>query len=333
MGESKFTTEQSPEKTMIRNLTRLSLLLVTLGILGVVTAVAQDRKPEDQRVRTVTIPISLFTRDEIRSGQISEFIEAGFLSVKENGQDATILSIRTVTNTPIHIAIVIQEDLVGTFNLQLKEISNFIRTLPADSRVMVAYMRSGSIEIRQRFTTDLDRAASSLRIVSGSESFAPRSPFGSVDEVLSRFDSLPTGRRAIMLFSDGVDPYDRFDTLFPSQSPDLERATLKAQRSGVAIYSFYNEATFTKTGSSRFVTAGQGSLNKLSEETGGKAFFSGSFAPVSYEPFFKELSGMLSRQFALTYMSTNMKKGYYRVEVTSTNPEVRVEHPRGYFYR
>ena len=318
---------------MTNKISKFLLSLMILATCGLISVSAQKANQDDQRVRTVTIPISLFTKEELRTGQISEFIEAGFIGVKENGQDSTILSIRTVASTPIHIAILIQEDLVGGFNLQLKEISNFIRTLPADSRVMVAYMRSGSLDVRQRFTTDLDKAAASLRIVSGSDSFAPRSPYGSVDELLNKFESLPTGRRAIMLFSDGVDPYDRLDSLFQSQSPDLERAILKAQRSGVAVYSFYNEATFTKNGNSRFVNAGQGSLNKLSQETGGKAFFSGSFAPVSYDPFFKELSGMISRQFALTYLSKNMKKGYYRVDVTSTNPDVRVEHPRGYFYR
>ena len=324
--------QEDPGETMNRRLKIHFLLIALFGILCVTDSVAQDRR-QDERVRTVTIPISLFTKQEIRSGQINEFIEAGFLAVRENGQERTILSIRTVANTPIHIAILIQEDLGGAFNLQLKEISDFIRTLPADSRVMVAYMRSGSVDVRQRFTTDLDRAAASLRIVSGAESFAPRSPYGSVDDVLDRFDSLPTGRRAIMLFSDGVDQFDRLDTLFPTQSPDLERAILKAQRKGVAIYSIYNEATYTRTGVSRFVNAGQNSLNRLSEETGGKAFFSGSFAPVSYDPFFRELSGMISRQFALTYLSTDMKKGYYRVDVTSTNPDVKVEHPRGYYYR
>jgi hypothetical protein len=28
-----------------------------------------------------------------------------------------------------------------------------------------------------------------------------------------------------------------------------------------------------------------------------------------------------------------MKKGYYKVHVSSTNPEVKVEHPKGYYYR
>jgi len=292
-----------------------------------------QREVQDQRVRTVTIPISLFTKEELRTGRIQEFIEAGFISVKEDNEEMTILSLRTVTTTPIHIAILIQEDLVGTFNLQLKEIANFIRTLPPDSRVMVGYLRSGSVDVRQRFTNDLDKAVKSLRIVSGSESFAPRSPFGSVDEVLNRFDAVPTGRRAIMLFSDGMDAYDRGDMMFATKSPDLERATLKAQRKGVAVYSFYNEASMTRTGNSRLVNIGQSNLNRLSEETGGKAFFAGSFAPISYIPFLEELSGMLSRQFALTYLSTNMKKGYHRVAVTSTNPDVRIEHPRGYYYR
>ena len=54
---------------------------------------------------------------------------------------------------------------------------------------------------------------------------------------------------------------------------------------------------------------------------------------MSFEPFFKDMSLLLSRQFALTYLSTHMKKGYHKLEITSTNPEVKIEHPKGYFYR
>ena len=79
--------------------------------------------------------------------------------------------------------------------------------------------------------------------------------------------------------------------------------------------------------------ASQGALEKLSEETGGRAFSHGSIAPVSYLPFFKDLVLSLNRQFSLTYLSTHMKKGYHSVNVRSTNPEVKIEHPRGYYYR
>ncbi|MCB1023005.1 MAG: hypothetical protein KDB79_01350, partial [Acidobacteria bacterium] len=91
--------------------------------------------------------------------------------------------------------------------------------------------------------------------------------------------------------------------------------------------------TYTETGNRLLIGNGQGSLNRISRETGGKAFFQGSFTPVSYQPFFRDLTMSLNRQFALTYLSTHMKKGYHRVEVLSTNPEVRIEHPKGYYYR
>jgi len=28
-----------------------------------------------------------------------------------------------------------------------------------------------------------------------------------------------------------------------------------------------------------------------------------------------------------------MNKGYHRVEVSSTNPDIKVEHPKGYYFR
>jgi len=118
-----------------------------------------------------------------------------------------------------------------------------------------------------------------------------------------------------------------------TKSQDLEQAMLKAKRKGVAIYSFYSPTTTTQDGNSNFIYAAQGALNKLSEETGGRAFYQGSIAPISYLPFFKELNIALNRQYSLTYVSTHMNKGYHKILVTSTNPEVKIEHPKGYYYR
>jgi len=54
---------------------------------------------------------------------------------------------------------------------------------------------------------------------------------------------------------------------------------------------------------------------------------------VSFVPFLRDIDLLLVRQFALTYLSTHMNQGYHRVEVTSTNPDVKIEHPKGYYYR
>ena len=197
---------------------------------------------------------------------------------------------------------------------------------------MVAYVRGGSLQIRQRFTEDLGKAADSLRIVFSNSSASPRNPFDGVVDALNRFDALPAGRRAILLVSDGVDVSNGVEQT-PGQSLDLDRAILRAQRRSVAVFSIYSPTILTENAGSRLIMNGQGSLQKLSDETGGRSFFQGSIAPISFLPFFRELSILLNRQFLLSYLSTHMNRGYHKVEVLSTNPEIKIEHPKGYYYR
>lgn len=285
-----------------------------------------------QQVRTVTIPISIYTKKELRQGQAEEFVQADRLTVIEDDDEQTILSIRSVAQTPMALAVLIQDDLSTEFNTKLEDIRRFIRGLPKGSRVMVAYIRGGSLQVRQRFTDDLERAARAVRIVTGSGA-APRSPYDGVADALNRFDALPTGRRAILLFSDGLDTSEGIEAFSSVQSTDMQRAVLNAQRKSVAVYSIYSSTSLTASSNSQFVLNGQSGLVKLSDETGGRAFFQGSGTPVNLEPFFRDLNLLLGRQFSLTYLSTHMDKGYHKVRVTSTNPEVKIEHPRGYYYR
>ena len=303
-----------------------------IAVLAPSQGLAQKRQ-DGQKVRTVSIPVSIYTKQELREGQSEELLQVDRLTVLENSGEKTILSIRSVTEAPLALAVLIQDDLGSSFNLQLRDIKDFIRNLPKGSRVMVGYLRGGSMETRQRFTTDLESAANSIRIVASSNAVSPRSPYDGVIDTLKRFDALPAGRRAILLMSDGVDRSMGFDTASPAQSIDLDRAIRSAQRRSVAVFSFYSPTVLTERGQTRPVLFGQGSLQKISDETGGRAFFSGSLAPVSFDPFFRDLNLLLNRQFYLTYLSDNMKRGYYRVEVTSTNPEIKIEHPRGYYYR
>ena len=311
-------------------------ILISLVISLLVPAALVAQKPEDPeqpRVRTVSIPISIFTKQELRQGQTEEYVQAERLIVKEDREDQTVLSIRSVTDAPLALAILVQEDLSSSFNLQIDDLKKFIRALPPGSRVMVAYLRGGTLQVRQKFTDDLNAAAQSLRIVVSSSSAAPRNPFDGVIDALNRFDALPAGRRAVLLISDGLDVSQGLSNSSPSQSIDLERAIERSQKRSVAVFAFYNPASITEGGDSRLVMNGQGSLLKLADETGGRAFFQGSIGPISFEPFFRQLSTLLTRQFLLSYLSTHMKRGYHRVEVLSTNPEVKIEHPKGYYYR
>lgn len=307
-------------------------LLASLLMAGSVFA-QPDNTKANQRVRTVSIPISIFTKEELRHGQADEFVQADRLIVREDKEEQTILSIRSVVEAPLALAILVQDDLSSSFNLQLKDLKKFIRSLPRGSKVMVAYIRGGTLQIRQRFTDDLDQAADSLRIVASSTTVAPRNPYDGVIDALNRFDAMPAGRRAVLLISDGLDITQGLSNSTPGESLDLERAITRAQRRAVSVFSIYNPASVTEGGDQRLVLNGQGSLARLAEETGGRAFFQGSIAPINVEPFFRELSLLLNRQFLLSYLSTHMKRGYHRVEVLSTNPSIKIEHPKGYYYR
>ncbi len=293
----------------------------------------QKKNQRDKSVRPVTLPISIFTKTELKENQLTEFVEAGNIFVKEDGEEQVVLSIRSVSNTPLTLAIVIQDDLEPVVNLELKRIAEFIKNLPKGSRVMVGYVRAGGLQVRQKFTEDLEKAAASLKIISGSAAVATNDPYEALSEALERFDGLPNGRRAVLFISDGYDATRGSSALSTLDSLSLERSITKAQRRSAAVYSIFAAGSYTRNAAGSVVLGSQGALNKLASETGGRAFFSGTHTPVSFDPFFKDLVVTLNRQFAITYLSTHMKKGFHRVEVYSTNPEVRIEHPKGYRYK
>lgn len=278
-------------------------------------------------VRSVTIPVTVNRRG---SNAAREELQTLELVVQEDGEAQEILAARGEDRAPLTLAVLLQDDLASSVGNELKGLVSFLRGLPANSRAMVAYLRAGSPQIRQRFTTDLERAAKSLRIPAGSPYAAPYNPYVELVDVLKRFDAQPTGRRAVLLVSDGVDISRGIDSSAPGQSIDLSRAIAEAQRRGVAVYTIYSPTALTAGGNFILVGNGQGSLKRLSEETGGQAFFQGTGAPISFDPFLRELAGLLSRQFALTYLSTHPNKDFHRIKLQTTQTDVRLAYPAGY---
>ena len=158
---------------------------------------------------------------------------------------------------------------------------------------------------------------------------APYNPYVEVIEAAKRFDAQPAGRRAILLVSDGLDVSHGVDSSSPGQSLDLQRAITEAQRRSIAIYSFYAPTAVTSS-DGNMIANGQSSLQKLSDETGGQAFFQGLGVPTSFDPFIKKVNAALERQIALTYLSTHLNKGFHRVKIVSPTPGVEVHYPAGY---
>ena len=306
-----------------------ALLIAAVAFLLVPGQFVQSQSDQrDGRLRgsakPVTVPVTIKVR------RPTPEVEMRFVNylLREDGEVQTILSMRRASESPITLALLIQDDLVSSVSTEAKPLANFVRSLPPGSRVMIGYIRTGTLDVRRKFTAELERAAKGVRPPMGLASASPYNPYVEVIEALRRFDSQPLGRRAIVLVSDGLDTSHGVDSSSPSQSLDLQRAINEAQRLSVAIYSIYAPSA---SGSAALLGLnGQSCLQRLSNETGGRAFFEGTGAPVSFDPFLKEIDASISMQIALTYLSTHPEKGFHRLEIKPLEPDVEIRHPTGY---
>ncbi len=206
----------------------------------------------------------------------------------------------TTVRVPLNLAVLIQDDLVPRVGNELKITGEFIRSLPAGSRVMVGYIRAGSLQVRQAFTADLEQASRSLRIPVGSTAVSPFNPYVEVREALRQFPEGGSNRNALLLISDGLDSSRGFDFSSAVNSIDLERAVREAKQRDVAVYSFYAPSVGLTSHSRRAVSFGQSALNRISDETGGKAFFQGT-SFVTFNAYFERLSRTLNEQHGVAY--------------------------------
>lgn len=196
---------------------------------------------------------------------------------------------------PVNLAILIQDDLVSHVSNELNITRGFIQSLPEGSQVMVGYIRSGSLQVRQPFTSDLGTAARSLRILVSSISASPYNPYVEVLEALRKFDSKGKNPNVLLLISDGLDASRGFDAASVLNSIDLERATAEAKRRDVAVFSFYAPSVGLTRQNLLAASWGQSSLNRISHETGGKAFFQGTTDFVTFNSYFERLTRALNK--------------------------------------
>src|SRR6266851_4775348 len=305
--------------------TKVILFAAIFSLLAAAQLVEAQRGQPDGRkgggAKPVTVPVMIRVAKREVEMRFVNYI------LKEDGELQMILSMRPATENPITLAVLMQDDLVSSIGTETKGIANFVHRLPNGSRVMIGYIRSGSLDVRRKFTPDLERAASGLRPPLGLASAGPFNPFVEIIEALRRFDSQPAGRRALIVVSDGLDVSRSLDSS-PTQSLDLQRAITEAQRRSVAIYSIY--APSAASVPQLLAANGQSCLERLSDETGGAAFFQGTGAPVSFDPFLREIDASLGRQIALTYLSTHTGKGFHRLDIKPIQPNFEVRAPAGF---
>jgi Ca-activated chloride channel homolog len=139
------------------------------------------------------------------------------------------------------------------------------------------------------------------------------------DEVLS--DTSDKTRRAIIILTDGVDT---------SSHSSLGKAVDSALRADAIIYAI-------GIGDNYYDGVDEGSLRKLSERTGGRAYFPRNEADL--RSAFAQIQDELRSQYLLAYSPLNRAKDgtFRKVEVEVKDPELRknlrLTYRQGYFAR
>lgn len=226
----------------------------------------------------------------------------------------------------MNLALVIDDSLGPGFGIQLDRLADFVRGLPANVRVGLAYARNGTAPLAQDFTADHEAAAKALRLpLGGAGAFG--SPYLSLLDLFKRW---PPGDDPgqVLFLSHGIDVFRGIADSAAGVNPDLQRAIEQALRRGIVVHTLYASGAARLHRNFFLVSNGQGCLARLAAETGGEAFFQGFDTPVSFKPFLEQLAQEFGQQYLLTFRAQPGKKaGYQRLRVDAEVPGVELVAP------
>ncbi len=203
----------------------------------------------------------------------------------------------------LQLAIVIDDADNQELATQLNDLRGFINSQPGSTGIGVFYASNGTVQAASQFSTDHEAVAKTVRIPLGYTG-AYSSIYLSVMSLIKGWPVTGGARREILLIADGI---DRFRGDYPI-SPDVDATIDTAQKAGVIIHSLFATGVGRASRNSFRLNLGQSNLSKISDATGGEAFFQGFFTPVSFGPFLQQLDMVLKNQYWFSYATPRSKK-------------------------
>jgi hypothetical protein len=260
------------------------------------------------------------------NGSPSENLEARDLTVSQGNDRVSVTSLQRLEGDLAGMQLFIfLDDSTGSSSLgaHLPELKAFLGTLPTSTQTAVGYMRNGTFALAQSFTTDRQQAASALRLPNAMPG-ENGSPYFALTDLVKHWPSKEsTGRRAVLMLTDGVDRY--YGTSI-EDDPYVDAASHEALKEGVTVYSIYLRGAGVYGQSDWVTNVAQSRLEKVSEETGGSAYFEGFRDPVTISPFLNDFHDRLESQYKVTVEALN-HKGVQPVKVRTELPRLKIDGP------
>jgi hypothetical protein len=211
----------------------------------------------------------------------------------------------------------------ASLGVQLQELKKFVASLPSTTQVAVGYMRNGTFGLAQSFTADHQKAAGAMRpsmAIPGENA----SPYFVLSDLAKHWPSKEaTGRRAVLMLTDGVDPYYGSAVM---DDPYVDAAIRDVLKQGLMVYSVYLRGAGRYGQNTWVTTIAQSRLDQVCQETGGHAYFQGLTDPVSVSPFLNDFEDRLANQYQVTVEVLN-EKGVRPVKIHTDLPGLKLEGP------
>jgi hypothetical protein len=264
-------------------------------------------------------------------GDQAPTVSAQDLSIKVNGKDAKVSnfeSLRSATDV-IELVVLIDSSARTSLGRQFEDIAQFVNTLPPNVRATVGYMQNGNSNLTGPFTTDHAAILRGLHLPIGGAG-VDSSPYFCLSDLAKRWPSRDTNvRREVVMVTDGVDQYNR---RYDPDDPYVQAAINDAVRARMVIYTIYWRSEGRADNTQYANNAGQNLMLSVAQATGGKSFWEGAGNPVSFQPYFEELTRRFKNQYELSFVvPMNGKPQIEQFKLKFKSPGEEVDSPQQVF--
>ena len=303
---------------------------------------------DDEPLKVETELVSILFTATDKSRRVLTDLKAADLRVTEDGKPQEIFTFQRQVDLPLSLAILI--DTSGsqerTLPVEKAAAQSFVSDVVRPEKDEVAVLSfTGEATLEQGFTSNKQRLARAIErvqfvapsgyagggvvvgsppISGGNQQVAGSTAIWDAIDVTSRevmTGEAPEGtRRAMILVTDGIDTFSRvkFDAAIDS-----------ALKADAVIYC-------VGIGDDYYEGVNEGVLRKLSERTGGRAYFPRNESDLRHA--FTQIQIDLRSQYLLAYAPSNEKKDgtFRKVQLELVNPalkpqDIKLSHRQGYF--
>lgn len=301
--------------------------------------------PEDDVIKVDSDVVNVLFTAQDKSRRLLTDLRQSDIVLLEDGKQQDIVAFTRQVDLPLSLAILIDTSASQERTLPEEKAAaiSFLESVikPAKDEVCIVSF-TGEATLEQGMTnslTRLRRAVEQVRftppsgylgggVIAGSPPISGSQVQGSTaiwdaiwvtsDEILG--PAPERTRRAVILLSDGVNTYGK---------KKLDDAVQAALRSEAIIYA-------VGIGDNFYSGVDKGSLNKIAERTGGRAYFPRDESDL--REAFRQIQEEMRSQYLIAYEPTNQNRdgSYRRIDIQLTNPQlardkIKLTHRQGYF--